>query len=200
MAIPVLQSWMIASIFGTGKKTPDIVLHVAVLDRDKEFFSGMLRSMSSQGDEAKNLKVHLVDTIDEGIQLIEDRKASALLVFPENMTANLLEGATVTIDIYKNPAQTVLPQIIEQGADIFAVGVSGILSFMRPEVKKAIDLFNSDTLPPSWGTAMIVYEGMQKLETAKTYLFPPIIDIQTLSADDYISSASAEIRSASSES
>lgn len=199
MAIPVLQSWLIASIFGTGDKAPDIVLHVAVLDEDKEFFAGMLRSAGSQGDEARNLKVELVDTVDEGVRLIEDRKVSALLVFPKNMTANLLDGVTTTIGLYKNPAQTVLPQIIEQGSDIFAVGVSGALSFMRPELKSAIQLFDSDTLPPSWGTAMIVYQGMQKLESARTYLFPPIIDIKTLSAADYLASASAEIRSASSE-
>lgn len=200
MAIPVLMTWMISSVFGTGKEAPEIVLHVAVLDQDKEFFSSMLRSMSSQSDEAKNLKVHLVDNLDEGVRLIEDRKVSALLVFPKNMTTDLLDGATAAIELYKNPAQTVLPQIIEQGADIFAVGVSGVLSFMGPEVKKAAQLFDSDTLPPSWGTAMIVYEGMQKLETAKTYLFPPIINMKTISADEYLSSASPEIRAASRES
>jgi hypothetical protein len=170
------------------------------LDQDKQFFSSILRSMSSQGDEAKNLKIHLVDNIDEGVRLIEDRKVSAMLVLPKNMTADLLDGATTAIELYKNPAQTVLPQIVEQGSDIFAAGVSGLLAFMRPEIKQAVKLFDSDTLPPSWGTAMIVYQGMQKLEAARTYLFPPIIDIKTLSANEYLSSASAEIQSATNES
>jgi len=200
MAIPVMMSWMIATVFGTGREAPEIVLHVAVLDNDKEFFTGMLRSMGNQGDAARNLKLHWVESVDEGVRLIEKRKASAFVIFPKNLTADLLDGATAIVDIYKNPAQTILPQVIEQGLDIVAVGLSELLSFMGPEVKEWVQLFDSKTLPPSWGTAMIVYKGMQKMEAAKTYLFPPIIDIQTLAAKDFIPSASREIRSATPES
>ncbi|MGC9327198.1 MAG: ABC transporter permease [Candidatus Hinthialibacter sp.] len=185
MAIPILFSWMMAMIFGSGREAPEIVLNVAVLDDDEDFFAGMIRSMSNQGDVGDNLKIHFVDHLEEGIDLIERRKVSALLVFPPHMTSDLLDGATATIEVYKNPAQTILPQIIEQGCEIITVSISMLLSFMGPEIKQTVELFDSETLPPSWGTAMVVYQGMQKLEAAKTYMFPPIIDIKTEDMKDY---------------
>ena len=39
-------------------------------------------------------------------------------------------------------------RLSNRGADIVSVGISGLLSYMGPEVREAVKLFESDTLPP----------------------------------------------------
>jgi ABC-2 family transporter protein len=193
MILPVLLTWLMASVFGGGgKDAPDIVLHVAVVDDDEDFFSGMLRSISSQGDAGKNLKLHFVDDVDQGILLLEKRRASALVVFPDHMTADLVDGATVTIELYKNPAQLVLPIVVEQGTDLFAVGISQLIMLMEDELRQTVELLKSDALPSSWGTAMLLYNGMEKIRVVEKYFLPPLVQFKTIAAKDFIPSASRE--------
>ena len=61
-AMPLMMTELMAAVFGgqgASKSLP--TLHVAVLDQDKDMLSGVLRSMPSQGDAAKQLRLHFVD-------------------------------------------------------------------------------------------------------------------------------------------
>lgn len=197
ISIPVILAALMANIFGGGSPESNINLHVAVWDQDDDFFGGMLRSMGSQGDAPQSLNIHYVESIDEGIALLEKRRVSAFLVLPENMTSDLLNGATTAIKLYPNPAEYVLPRVVEQGMDLVAVGVSQAVTLVGPEIRESIDLFEGDDYPPSWEVAMIVYNAMEKMRRLRSYLFPPIITMETVPADQYILSTS---RSAAAES
>ena len=61
-------------------------VHVAVLDQDKDMLTGMLRSLPTQGDAARHLRLHFVENREEGLRLVEKDKVSALVVLPKNMT------------------------------------------------------------------------------------------------------------------
>ncbi|MBI1389375.1 MAG: hypothetical protein GC154_13105 [bacterium] len=186
--IPIVLVWLISIAFGSQGDEPDIHIDVAVLDQDEGFFSDMMSSSDSSNEARGHLSFHFVDSVDEGILLLEKRKVSAMVVMPENMTDDLLDGKDVIIPLYKNPAQQLLPKVIEQGTDILAVGVSEVLTFAGPEIRQAIDLFDQDQMPSSWGTAMLVYRGMQKMEAVETYFFPPLVQMDTVKAADFIAS------------
>ena len=195
ISIPIVLVSLLAMIFGrSGEVGKNITLHVAVWDQDNDFISGMLRSMASQGNADRQLQVHVVDRLEDGLKLLEKHQASALLVFPKHLTGDLLDGATTTIQIYKNPAESLFPVIIEQGTDLLAVGISQVLEGLRTEIKQAYDLFHSDTMPSSWTVAMGTYQYMERLRNYKTYLFPPILTFQTVAADAYIPYASATVQ------
>ena len=99
-AIPLVLSLLIASVFGgKGGSGPMPTVHVAILDQDKDLLTGMLRSLPTQGDAAKNLRLHFVENREEGLRLVEKGKVSALVVLPKNMTANLLKGQTNSIEL-----------------------------------------------------------------------------------------------------
>lgn len=187
LSLPLVMATLMAWVFGRGGDDgASITLRVAVCDLDNDFFGGMLRSMGNQGGDDQRLQFILAETREEGLRMLENREASALLVLPEGMTANLLDGATAEIEIYPNPAESILPKAALQGADMFAAGVSEALRLMGPEIQAVRDWFESEEMPPSWTVAMMVYQGMQKMESLETYFFPPIVQFQTVPADEYI--------------
>jgi hypothetical protein len=106
MIIPVLTAVLIALVFSPqGDIQKNVMVHIAILDRDDDLLSSMLRSISNQGQAAENLKLHFVDSEEQGIKLVEKRKVSAFVVFPENLTVDLLEGTDTSVTLYKNPAE-----------------------------------------------------------------------------------------------
>lgn len=191
MCIPLLMGTLMAWIFGGGGEAMEqITVHVAVLDRDDDFFGGMLRSMSSQGESDRQMQMHLVETEEEGIQLLEDREASAFLIFPENLTRDLIDGATTTIRIYTNPAESVLPRVVEEGAKLIASVLSEGLKLVGPQMKEFRTLIDSDTELGNWEYALVTYRAFQKMDSVSPYLFPPLITYEAVKAEDYIPSVS----------
>ncbi|NPU99664.1 MAG: ABC transporter permease [Candidatus Omnitrophica bacterium] len=191
LCIPVITGWFMALAFGGGEGSESaVVIHVAVLDQDGNFIGGMMRSLGSQGDAQRNLQIHPVKTVEEGIRLLERRKASAFLVLPENLTNDLIDGVTASVQLYKNPAEAMLPKVVEQGTSLLAVGISEFMDLLGPQVKEVVDLLESGTAPSNWLLAMRFYQGLQKLDTVRDYVFPPLIRFETVAAKEYIPSAS----------
>lgn len=191
LCIPVITGWFMSLAFGGGDDSASqIVIHVAVLDQDDNFFGGMMRSMGSQGNTQQNLQLHPVKTVEEGIRMLERRRASAFLVLPKNLTHDLIDGVTASIQVYKNPAEAMLPKVVEQGTGLLAVGISEFLALLGPQVKDVVSMLESDTTPSNWVLAMQFYQGLQKLDTVRDYVFPPLIWCETMAAKEYIPSAS----------
>lgn len=191
LTVPVVVTMLMSLVFSpradVGK---NITIHVAVFDQDDNFFTGMLRSISNQGDAAQNLRMHFVDDLESGLKLVENRKASALVVFPPNMSDDLLNDATAVISIYKNPAESILPKAIEQGIDLAAIAISQLLNLVQPEMKIAIDLFKQETMPSPLEVANIAGDTMERVAHLEPYLFPPLVTYTTVKASEYIVSAS----------
>ena len=178
---------LMASIFGGGKKSQTLpTVHVAVLDQDKDMLSKMLRSLPSQGDAAKQLHLDFVETREAGIRLLEDRKASAFVVLPAEMTERLLTWKTNTIELYENPAEQILPKVVRQGVSLVAVGLSGASELLHEPLTELRNLTKKDAFPPEAAVVEVASVSLKRLSGAKTYLFPPLIQFQTISASDYI--------------
>ena len=56
------------------------------------------------------------------------------MMLPENLTVDLLDGNATTLALYKNPAQTILPSIVEEGLNLLCVGVDQALKLLTPEM------------------------------------------------------------------
>ena len=176
MTIPVLTAWLMAMVFSPNSDiTKTVTLNVAVLDRDDDFLSGVIRSLSNQGNPGENLKLHLV----------ERREVSAFVVLPENLTTDLLDGHATSLDLYKNPAEAILPKIVEEGLRILCIGISQGLKLLQPEIKSLRDLAERETMPEAIEVADVASSTVTRLETVEPYLLPPLIQFQTIEATDY---------------
>jgi hypothetical protein len=193
MIIPVLTAVLIALVFSPqGDIQKNVMIHIAILDRDDDLLSSMLRSISNQGQAAENLQLHFVDTEKAGIRLVEKRKVSAFVLLPENLTVDLLEGTATALTLYKNPAEAILPKIVEEGLNIVCIGVSQALNLLQPEIKSIRKMVKQDKMPEPIEVANVASSSVQRLKTIEPYLLPPLIQFETINASDYVQSANQD--------
>lgn len=187
MIIPVLTAVIISLVFSPrGDIRKNIQIDLAVLDRDDDLLSGVLRSVAGQGQAAENLRLHLVETEAEGVRLVEKRKASAFVVLPENLTVDLLDNKPTSLTLYKNPAEAILPRIVEEGLLVVCIGVSEALGLLQPQIKGIRDMMERDEMPSSLEVAQIGSSSIERLKTVEPYLFPPLVQFKTIDAADYV--------------
>ena len=193
MIIPVMTAVIMSLVFSPqGDIQRNVTIDIAILDRDDDLLSGMLRSISNQGNAAENLRLHFVDTEEAGIRLVEKRKASAFVVLPENLTVDLLDGTNTSISLYKNPAEAILPTIVEEGLNIVCIGVSQALNLLQPEIKSIRKMVHQDKMPEPVEVASVASNSVERLKTIEPYLFPPLIQFETINASDYVQSSNAD--------
>lgn len=192
MVIPVLTAVIVSLVFSPQADIQkNVRIDLAVLDRDDDFLSRTLRSMSGQGQAAQNLQLHFVDTQEEGIRLVERRKVSAFVVLPENLTTDLLDRTATSLTLYKNPAQAILPKIVEEGLLIVCSGVSQALNLVQPELKAIRDMIERETMPDPLEVGQVASKSVERLRTVEPYLFPPLIQFETIDASEYVPSTGA---------
>ena len=192
MIIPVLTALIMSLVFSPQVDIQkNVTIDLAVLDRDDDFLSSVLRSICGQGEVGENLRLHFVETEEDGIRLVEKRKVSAFVVFPENLTVDLLDGGTTSLTLYKNPAEAILPRIVEEGLLILCIGVSEALHLVQPELRAIRDMIESDEMPGALEVAQVASNSMTRLKTVEPYLFPPLIQFKSLDASEYVPSTNA---------
>jgi hypothetical protein len=190
MVIPVLTAVIMSLVFSPRRDIrKNIRIDLAVLDRDDDFLSGVLRSVAGQGQAAQNLRLHLVETEAEGLRLVEKRTVSAFVVLPENLTVDLLAGAPATLTLYKNPAEAILPRIVEEGLLVVCLGVSEALDLLQPQIQGIRDMIQRDEMPDALEVAQIGSSSIERLKTVEPYLFPPLVQFRTIEAGDYVPTA-----------
>jgi hypothetical protein len=185
-ALPLGMSLLIGGVFGgSGKKGSLPVLHLAVLDEDQDLLTGLLRSLPSQGDPAKQLRLHFVETKEEGLRVVEKRQASALIILPKGLTEGLLSGATNVIQLYENPAEQILPKVARQGTSLLALGLSGAAEVLGGPLRDVRRLIENRTVPSEDAITSVASDSYKKIRGLRTYLFPPVVQIKVVEAADF---------------
>ena len=193
-SIPLIMTALMAAIFGgAGGRSAMPTIHVAVLDQDQDMISSVLKSLSSQGDSARNLQLHLVETRSEGIKMLEKRKASAFITLPKHLTTALLDGTTNAIEVYENPAEQALPKIVFQGVSLLACGLSGAADLLGEPLRGIRALVHTNEFPADAAVMATTLSSVQQLRQVRNYLFPPLIQFQTVKASDFILPATKTI-------
>jgi len=193
MLIPVLTAVLISLVFSPQNDIrKNVNIKLAILDRDDDFLSGLLRSMSNQGQAAENLQLRFVDTEAEGIALVEKRKVSAFVVLPEDLTIDLLEGVESTLILYKNPAEAILPKIVEEGLNVICIGVSQAINLLRPEMKTIRAMIEQERMPEPIEVADLASSSVKRLQSIEPYLFPPLVQFETIDASNYVPTNSGD--------
>ena len=185
-SLPVVMTALIAAIFGGRSGSATVpTIHVAVLDEDRDLLGGALRFLSTRGRAAQELQLHFVDDREEGLRLLEQRKASALVVLPEKMTENLVSGRATTIELYENPAEQYLPKVVRQEVSLLADGLSGVAEVLQNTLRDIWDILHADGFPTDAAVVQASLQCVQKLRRFETYLFPPLIEPETVPAAEY---------------
>lgn len=177
LAFPFMMAGLIGSVSGGSGQSGITELKVLLLDREDGILGGFLTGGAPP--EGEQVKLEIVKVGEEGFDRMERGEASAMLVIPENFTDDLLAGREVTLELVRNPTESIKPEIVEQGVEVLATYLDVAVKALGPELAQVRALFETDGMP-----SMITVTGLagalyQQAAKAQTYLFPPVVTIAT---------------------
>jgi ABC-type multidrug transport system permease subunit len=177
LIVPLAMTALIGLVFGGGSDGGALGrIRFAVVDEDKSVLSDMLRGSANQRDGGKYLEPVFMERAD-ALREINANKISAVLIIQTNFMRNYLTArAPVSLELIKNPAESIHPAVLEEllGAVVTALN----------EISRN---FNSEF--PQW---QAVFEGKEdyhkvsflieragdKLKTAKKFINPPLVSYE----------------------
>jgi len=174
LAIPLVITALIGMVF--GPKTSDTALgriKFALVDEDDSVLARMLRGAISQGKGGEHLDPVFLGR-GEALQQLQNDQLSAVVVIPAGFTrAYLLTTNVVSLELVKNPAQSIYPAVLEE---LLGAVVTGLDALKR---NLASELPDWEAVVEGQGdyhrvSELIVRAG-DRLKAARKTLFPPLI-------------------------
>ena len=174
VGIPLLIGGLITSMIDSGGGTPTGTLLVA--DEDETFVSGVMVGAFSQEQLGDLIIVEQV-SIEEGELRINDGEASGFLTIPVGLQDAFLNETPVTLTLKTNPAQTILPGIIEDVTEILLDAGFYAQRLLGPEIS-AILAASEGGSPSNAFVAGISVDIQNKIDAISNKLSPLAIDVE----------------------
>ncbi len=185
VAFPLIFSAMMALAFGGGGDSGLPRARLLVEDRDDGLAGGLMKSFLSSDQVSGYLEV--VEVGEEGRRMIADDEASALLVIPEGTTAKLFDGEPVTLEMIRNPSQTILPEVAEQIAAVMAEVMALGARMLRSQTEElGLDSIASFDQVGDQEFARLAISLRHLLSKGERYLTEPpmVLEVATLGQED----------------
>lgn len=183
LVFPFMMAGMIGAINGGGGDGQTLpAVRVFLLDREDGILGGFLADAGSSPDSPMPIEIERVG--DEGFERMAMGEASAMIVIPESFTEDLLDGRDVSLQVVRNPAEGIKPEIIEQGMNVVATYLDVAVKALGTELQRVSDLVDAETMPSVMVVTTLVGEFYQEMMKADRYLFPPVVEIATVKESD----------------
>jgi len=175
LSIPFLIGGLITSMVdgGDGAMPTGVLL---IHDQDESLLSGLVAGAYSQGNLGELISVEQV-SLEEGSERIENGDASGFLVIPEGFMAAFLDEEPVALTLKTNPAQTILPGIIEDMTEILLDLGFYAQALFGPEIQTIMD-GSSEGMPDDVFAAEMAVQIQGKVDALEPLVFPPALDLE----------------------
>ena len=172
LGIPLVLVALITLVFGgRGDATPQGKLLIA--DEDETFVSRTIRSAFGNEPVSKMIAVESIER-EDGLRRMDRGEASALLIVPKGFQNAYFRNQPVQLQLVENPAQRILPNIIEETLSIVVDG-GFYLQKLAP-----VPLSGFAGGPPlsDEGAAFLGIRFNGLARGLRKYLNPPLIDLK----------------------
>jgi ABC-2 type transport system permease protein len=183
IGIPVFVGLLLALMFGGGEVKPHGTLLIA--DEDDSFLSRVLPSAFSQDKLGEMFTVEKVSQAEGRVRLGEGR-ASALVIIPKGFSSAVRNGTPSTLTVVRNPAQQILPEIVEQTVRLLAEAGFYVHALAGEELKSF-----TGSRPSDAAIAVLSVRMAHSGDGIAAWLFPPRITVETRIPDQKQSLPSA---------
>jgi ABC-2 type transport system permease protein len=178
LAFPVIFALLIGVSFGGGDVEPPKV-RLLVEDLDQTFVSNFLVGAFESDQAGQYFDTTAVGP--EGLELMERGKASALLRIREGFAQDLLDGNPITLELIRNPAESILPEIAEQTMIVLTEVLDAGSRLLREPLDELAPYFEEDDPDISaTDVAQISVAFYDAMEGAEKYLVPPVVTLESL--------------------
>ena len=177
IGLPIVFGVLMSFVVGDDGPAPKA--HVLVVDEDRSLLSGLVTSAGGQGQLGQFLEIETV-TAEDGHAKIQAGKASALLIIPKGFQDGVLREQPTELTLITNPAQRILPRIIEEGlrmtieAAFYAQRIFG--ASIRDIVADGTSTTGFPTDDRVAGISRRINQTLQQLDGT---LVPPVITVET---------------------
>ena len=177
LIVPLMMTALLGLVFGGGGNNQALGrTRFAVVDEDRSVLSDFLRGAANQGRAGDHLEAVFMDRA-AALERVNAGKISAVLIIETNFTRNYLTGrAPVSLQLIKNPAESISPAVLEE---LLGAAVAGLNVISRN--------FNSQF--PEWQrvveghedyhkVATLIDQAGDKIKAAKQFVDPPLVSYQ----------------------
>ncbi len=140
---PVLITLIMWFAFGgDGSDSGFSPIKIAIVNNDKgKIISDFLEGAFSHEKAKKYINASSV-SYDKAMELINNRKVSAVIIIPKKFSDRLIKRENTEMKLIKNPTEIIYPMIAETGMNILKDGANYILTIFGEEIetiRKAVD-------------------------------------------------------------
>jgi len=180
LGIPLLIGGMIILATG-GRKGVSPRAELLVVDEDDSLLSRLLLGALGQSGADSVVQAEAVER-EEGLERIHAGDGSALLIIPEGFGAAMLREEPTRLELLKNPAQTILPGIVEEMLSVLVDGSFYVHRVFGEELRQIADMVDgeADAGPMDADVATLSVSINRAMSRLEKYLFPPVIEYETV--------------------
>ena len=173
LAIPLCITALIGLAFGSSQSSGLGHIKFAVVDEDHSVLGKMLQSMTGQGTNAQKLEPVFMDRTN-ALAAINNNEISAVLIIPEHFTKHYLTATEpVSLELIKNPAESVNPAVLEELLGAGVTGLSAVSRNFHEEFSTLQSAFDGDGDFDQMAT--VLKQTGEKLKSAKASILPPLV-------------------------
>lgn len=174
LALPLSVTALVGLAFG-GKSDSGALgrIRFAIVDEDDTPLTGLLRGAASQGEGSKYLEPVFLGR-EAALGELNADKLSAVLIIPTNFMSHYLLGREhVSLELIKNPAQSIHPAVLEELFGALVTGLNALARNFQSEFPdwQAVFKGKSDYRE----VARLIERSGDKLKAAKDYVNPPLV-------------------------
>ena len=137
MAIPFLLVAILVAVFGsTGTGLPRITM--LVVNQDGEALSGFLESALDSPRMAEFFDVRVVE-MEKARRLMDRGEATLTVVIPEGFSRAYLDDEPVTLRVWTNPQENLLPKIAVEAVTMLADAGALLRAVLHPLTEGVLD-------------------------------------------------------------
>jgi ABC-2 type transport system permease protein len=182
LAIPLVITGTMLLTFGRrggGDEQQAPVLRLLAVVQDEGPMARMISGASQSPEFAKHIELRTVPDRESGLRRMRAEGFAALLVIPEDFSDVLLDGRRAELEMVKNPAQSVMPVVAQQGAEVLALYLSIAASLLGEEGPRVRALFEGEGWDDPAGLASLLVTLRDRVVGIDDYLIPPLVEVAT---------------------
>ena len=177
LAIPLVIGTLMTLVSG-GSDGPKPRAKVLVVDHDDSLLSGLVLRLFQQSGENTPFDGEAVEDEDQARARIAAGEASSLLVIPEDFGEALLREEPSELLLLQNPAERILPGIVEETVSVLVDGSFYIQRVFGEEIRDMVETtLDGEIRPDDVDIARFSVSINQAMERLEAYLFPPVIEL-----------------------
>ena len=163
---------------GSDGASPTAVL--LIVDEDASLASGLLAGAFAQGPLGELVVVEQVNR-EPGFERINSGDGSGLLVIPAGFGAAVMNDEPTRLELVTNPAQRILPGILEETLTVMVDGVFYLHRLLGDQLRQITEIVEaSSEQGPSDGEIAAVSVAINRaMEGLAETLFPPVLQVET---------------------